>query len=89
MNASRDNNRVPVCLGTLNTDGLTPIAVRVNDANHSIKVVDATTGSVPTYPNASRDQNRVTTMWGVSSADGVTPIAIATDSDGNLLIDSN
>jgi hypothetical protein len=90
MNIStpRDNNRKPTIMGTLNTDGATPVSIGVNPANHRLKASNGTTGSSFTSLNANRDNNRVTTLWGVSSADGITPTYIAVDSSGNILIKS-
>lgn len=88
MNVTRDNNRIPALIVTLNTDGVTPVAVQVN-SDHKIMVNDATTGSGSSSENAVRDDNRVPAAWGVSSADGVTPVAIWGDALGRLLINSN
>lgn len=88
MNAPRDNNRITVLMGTLNTDGASPQTIYVNPDNHKIKYLDGTTGSGSTTTNIQRDQNRITTIWGVSEVDGITPVAIWVDSTGNLLMDS-
>ena len=88
ISTPRDNNRVPTLLGTLNTDGVTVVSVRVNPANNSLKALDNTTGSSFTAITIKRDNNRVPSMWAVSNADGITPIYVATDSSGNFLIDS-
>lgn len=84
-----DANRQQMIMGTLNTDGQTVIAIKVNPTNHALKVSDGTTGSNFNVTTNQRDANRKTTIWAVSSADGVTPIYVATDSNGNLLVDSN
>lgn len=89
ISAPRDENHVPTILGTLNTDGITPVSIKVSPSTFGIKVDDNTTGSDHPATTAARDANRVPTIWGVSSADGVTPVSIYTDSSGNLLIDSN
>lgn len=76
-------------MGTLNTDGVTPVSLVANPLNnHSLKVSDGTTGSSFPSSTAQRDANRVPVMWGVSSDDGVTPIPIYADSLGNLLTKS-
>lgn len=85
----RDANRIAMLGGTLNTDGKTVVAIKVNPVNHALKTIDAATGSSFSILTNQRDANRVTTIWGTSSSDGVTPIYIATDSSGNLLIDSS
>lgn len=84
----RDSNGVPGIGGTLNTDGATPVAIRVNPTNNALKVVDATTGSSFTAVNNVKDANRTPMLWGVSTADFTTRVYIAVDSNGNLLIDS-
>lgn len=84
----RDENRIPTLSGTLNTDGLTPTAVKADPTTHRLKVSNGTTGSDHPTTNAQRDANRVPTLWGVSSADGVTPVSIYADSSGNLLVDT-
>jgi len=89
ISLARDNNNIPVIGGTLNTDGQTVVAIKVNPSTNEIKIMDGTTGSSFTSTTSQRDANRITTIWGVSSADGVTPIYIATDSSGNLLTDSS
>lgn len=87
--APRDENRVPALLATLNTDGVTPIAVKVNSNTHALKAVDASTGSDNGRTIAARDENRVPVLMAVSSADGITPVEVYADVDGSLLIDSN
>lgn len=88
ISASRDANRIPIALGTLDTDGTTPVAIKVSASNHGLRISDGITGTSFSSTTAQRDANRVFTLWGVSSADGITPIYIATDSNGNLLIKS-
>lgn len=89
ISISLDANRQQMIMGTLNTDGRTVVAIKVNPSNHALKADDNTTGSSFSVLTNQRDANRKTTLWAVSSADGVTPIYIATDSSGNLLIDSS
>lgn len=84
-----DANRIAVLGGTLNTDGTTVTAIKVNPVNNGVKTEDNTTGSSFSVLTNQRDANRKTTIWGVSSADGITPVYIAVDSSGNLLIDSS
>lgn len=85
-NASRDQNRVPVILAALNTNGTTPTAVLANPTSHVLKVSDGTTGSDNGVATAQRDQNRVHILMATSNADGKTPIELYVDSSGNLLI---
>ncbi len=86
--AKRDQNFVPTILAVLNTDGVTPINVKVTDT-HFLQVDDDTTGTDQGRSIASRDENFVTTMLAVQSDDGVTPIELYVNSDGKLLVDSN
>ena len=85
VNAPRDNNRVPVLLGTLNTDGITPVLIKVNASKHGIRISNGTSGSNNGRGTAVRDNNRIPVLMGISSADGTTPIEIYADSSGNLL----
>lgn len=85
MEAKRDNNYVPTWLGTLNTDGQTPIRVEV--IGHSLAIAFGITGTNLSGENDIRDKNRVTAIMGVSSDDGKTPTEIYTNSSGAVLID--
>ncbi len=89
-NAKRDNNYIPVLLGTLNTNGTTvvPVYAGVSFGNHNLMVSDGTSGVDHHTENAQRDENRVPALWATSSLDGVTPVAVYTDSSHNLLIQS-
>ena len=84
-----DDNRVATLGGTLNTDGKTVVAIKVNPVGNGIKVDDNTTGSSFASTTSQRDANRKTAIWGVSSADFKTPVYIAVNSEGQLLIDSS
>lgn len=86
--ASTDNNGVKTILGTLQSDGLTTIPIKVNPVTLSVKAVDGTTGTASTRATAPRDQNHHPALMGVSSADMITPIPIATDTNGNILVKS-
>ncbi len=88
ISAIRDANRIPVLLATLNTDGVTPVAVTVGAVTHGLSISDGTTGSGTSSTNAERDANRVPVVWGVSSADGITPVAIWCNASGQLLTKS-
>ena len=86
--AKRDQNQIPVELGTSNADGSSTLPVQVN-SSHAIEVEDGDSGSDLSGDNANRDNNRVTTIMGVSSDDGITPVPIYIDSlTGKLLIKS-
>lgn len=89
MEASRDENSVPTLLGTLDTDGKTPVRILANPANGALSVSNGTTGSDNGPDNAPRDANNVPALLAVSSVDGVTPVVVYADEDGNLLIDDN
>lgn len=87
-NAKHDENGIPTILGTLQSDGITTVNIKVNPSNNALKVVDDTTGTASTRTNAPIDENHVSAWMGVSSADMTTLIPIACDSSGNLLIQS-
>jgi hypothetical protein len=87
-NASRDENDVPTVLGALNTDGVTPIPIKIDDTTHGLKINDGTTGSDFGLSVAQRDENHVTILLAASSSDGVTPVEVYADSSGNILINS-
>lgn len=80
MQAPRDNNRIPVKMGTSNADGITPIAIQVNPTTHEIMVANGSTGSDLSDQPAVRDENHVPVWMGVSSDDGVTPVPVYVDS---------
>lgn len=88
QNAKKDENGVSTILGTLQSDGVSTVRLKVNPANNGIKVLDDTTGTASTRASAPRDDNHFTAWMGVSSDDGVTPVPVAMDSNGNLLIQS-
>jgi len=85
METPRDNNFVPVKMGILCTDGVTPVPIAI-DAGGNMKVDAASTISVAAT-DAKRDENHVPTWMGVSSVDGVTPTPIYVNADGAVLID--
>ena len=87
MNTPRDENRIPTLLGTLNTNGLTPVSVKASPTN-ALNVSNGTTGTDYGRSDAVRDDNRVPVLLAVSSVNGVTPIEVYTDSSGNLLVQS-
>jgi len=86
--APRDNNHIPVILGTLDSDGSTPATVKIDPTSHLLQTLDDTTGSDNSDDLADRDNNDVPVMIAVSKDDGLTPVALYADSSGNLLIDS-
>jgi hypothetical protein len=88
MEAKTDNNGVKTMLGVLQSDGKTPICIKVNPVNNAIKVIDDTTGTASTRKDSIKDHNGVPVLMGVSSADMTTLIPLAVDSSGNLLIKS-
>ncbi len=88
ISSPRDANRIPMIMGSLDTDGVTPTLIKVNPTNHALKVSDGTTGSSFSVSTAQRDANRVPVLWGISSADGITSTYIAVNSSGELLIKS-
>lgn len=87
MEAPRDQNHVPVKMGLLCTDGVTPVPIAI-DASGNMKVDQASTISFSPEDIAPRDENHVPVWMGVSSVDGVTPVPIYVNADGAVLIDS-
>ena len=88
-NAPRDNNYVPVFLGTSNDDGSTPLVVKADPSTHVMTTDDGTTGTDKSGDNATRDSNYETVLMVLSETDGVTPVALYIDSvSGGLLTDS-
>lgn len=87
-NAAIDENGVHTLIAALNTNGITPIRVLVNDSTHALKVSDGITGTDHGVKNAVRDENDHPVLLAVSSADGFTPVEVYADSSGNLLVDS-
>lgn len=85
----RDENRVTVIFGALNTDGVTPTMVEADPTGHYVMTNDDTTGSDLSDPPVERDQNHVPGLMAVSEVDGVTPVPLYVNSDGELLIDSS
>lgn len=86
METPRDNNFVPVRMGILCTDGVTPVPIAI-DALGNMKVDTASSISFSPTEVAPRDENHVPTWMGVSSVDGVTPVPIYVNADGAVLID--
>jgi len=88
-NAPRDDNYIPVILGTSNDDGSTPLAVQADPSSHALMADDGTSGTDMSGNNASRDSNYETVLMVLSETDGVTPVALYIDSvSGELLTDS-
>ena len=85
MKTPRDNNFVPVRMGILCTDGVTPVPIAI-DASGNMKADIVSTISVAAT-EALRDENHMPTWMGVSSVDGVTPVPIYVNADGAILID--
>jgi len=88
MESKKDNNGVASALGVLDSDGITPICIKINPVNNALKVVDDTTGTASTSTTAIKDNNGVPVLMGLDYSDMKTLIPIAVDIDGNLLIKS-
>jgi hypothetical protein len=87
--ARKDNNAIPVILGTSNSDGITPVQIKVSTTTHGLMTDDNTTGTDLSGDIASRDDNGFPVLMGVSSTDGITPTAVYADpSTGKILITS-
>lgn len=87
-NASKDENDVSSLLGTLNTDGETPIPIKANPTTRRLAVSDGTDGTDNGPANAPKDGNYVSALLAVSSVDGVTPVVVYADANGKLLVQS-
>lgn len=85
----RDENRVTVIFGALNTDGVTVTPVQADPSTHLIMTDDNSTGSDLSDPPVERDQNFVPGLMAVSEVDGVTPVPLYVTAAGELLIDSS
>ena len=88
-NAKIDDNGRQALTALLNTDGSTIKRVYANPSNHGLKIADASTGTSQGGTYAHLDDNFRPTMYALSSANDGTFVALYTDSNGNLLIDSN
>ena len=86
MEATRDNNHIPILLATSNADGTTPIMINMNPNNHCVEASNGPSGSDLSGDIALRDNNHIPVMMGVSSADGITPTPIYADSTTNQLL---
>lgn len=82
----RDENRVKVIAGVLDSDRTSVQAVKVDSTSHRLYFTLTGTDGVGNTPIAPRDEDRVPVFMGVSSADGVTPVPIYADSNGRILI---
>lgn len=73
-------------LGTSNADGVTPLRVQADPADHALKVEDDTTGNDLSGDVAPRDSNGVVAIMAVSEVDGVTPVQVYIKSSTNELL---
>lgn len=89
VSTPRDSNRIPTLLGTLNTNGITPISIIADPVNNTLSLSDGSTGTDFGRSDAVQDDNRVPVLLAVSSADGVTPIEVYANSSGRLLVNQN
>jgi hypothetical protein len=88
--AKRDQNHIPTILGVSDADGLTPVNITVNPANHALTINDGVAGSSSGIENAARDANRKPVLIAVSAVDGVTPVPIYADElTGGLYVNSH
>lgn len=85
---ARDNNKITVVMGVLNTDGATPTRIKADSSSHIFQVSDGTTGSDFGKDLAARDNSGVPVMIAVSEVDGITPVTIYVNSSNQLLMDS-
>lgn len=85
-NAKTDNNRVPLAIGVLNTDGATPTPIKANPTTHVVDTADGTTGSDFGNDWAARDDNVKTTMLATDASGNIIPLYV--NSSGQLLVKS-
>lgn len=84
-----DQNRIPVMMAALQSDGSTLTNIKINATKNALKVNNNTTGTnQSTNTNSLRNQNYKTALWATSSVDGLTPVQLYCDADGKLLINS-
>jgi hypothetical protein len=88
MSIPRDDNRIPLLMGELNTDGVTPVAIKADPNANTLNTSDGVSGTNHPRTTDARDANRVTGIMGVSYVDGITPVEIYADINGNLLTKS-
>jgi hypothetical protein len=82
-----DQNRIPVMMAALDSDGETLTNIQV--VGNAMSVDDNTTGSDnSSNVNDLRDENFKTALWATSSVDGITPVQLYCDINGKLLINS-
>lgn len=86
--SQRDNNSVTTMIGSLNSDGSTPVGVKIDPTTHRVKISDGATGSDLTGDEAPRDNSGIVTLLGTSNADGVTPVPIYVNTAGELMVKS-
>ena len=86
-----DENSRTTILGTLDSDGISIVQVKVNPVNHALKISDDTTGSDNGNNNgvANLDQNSRPVWTALSSAEDGTLVEVYADVNGNLLVNSN
>lgn len=89
MQTPRDENRIPVLMAVLNTDGITPVAICSDKITaHYLCGENGTTGTDYGPDNAPRDENRIPVAMAVSSVDGITPVVLYANIDKELLVKS-
>ena len=87
--AKKDQNSIPVTLGTSDADGITPLPIQADPSTHELYTDDNTTGSDLSDDIARRDNNGQTVLMATSSTDGITPVPVYIDSvAGKFLINS-
>lgn len=88
MNARRDANDRPTCLGASSTNTRLTERLRVDPVtNYLLCEIISSSGNASVVHRI--DQNGSPTAYGVSSIDGKTLIPLATDSNGYLLCQAN
>lgn len=85
-NAIHDNNRVPVKMGVLCTDGVTLIPIKINATNGGFEVDAVSTIGFTPGSIDFRDENYRPCWMGVDSVTGA-PIPLFVNADGAVLVD--
>ncbi len=85
--AIRDENHLPVWMGTSYLDGTTLVPLKIGSASNGAIIDLVNTIQFTPTEIAARDHNHVHVLMGVSSVDGTPFPILANPSTGGILID--
>lgn len=87
-NDALDQNSRPGIMGALNTDGKTPIPVKVDPTSHALLVVSGSgqTDNGNHGGNAVLDENSRSSWYGLASDNSGRKIIVYANSSGSILI---